>query len=286
MASGVLMLIFSFLAFYKVEESDFFDGQTWSAWSNALNLFPLATVIVLIGVALAAAVAAARFGGVSLPAGLFGFSWSDLRLLAGILGTLTLLAYLLRSTQGVDKGIGLIITTLASVGLLVGAVMERQASSPAAAPAETGGGAGQPTPAVLVILGSGLVLLIGSFLSVVEDTSAWGEAAFPLFTLPAILGVIVAGQVAAGEFAGIQLPGILGLTWSKIRLSFSAWAAFIMVALLIGRVSVEGSEISKGAGFWIMLVASIALVVGAVMKEGEGARPAPAAAPPPPPPPA
>jgi hypothetical protein len=281
------MLIFSFLAWYKL---DFFgESESWSAWSNAFNLFPLATLVVLLGVGLAAAVGAARFGGVSLPGDVAGFSWSDLRLLFGILATLTLLTYLLRDTAEVDKGIGLIITTLAAIGFLVGAVLERQSAGVTDAADEVGSG-GQPSPGSLVLMLGGLVLLIGSFLSVASDTSAWGEVAFPLYTLPAILGVIVAGQLALSEFAGTRVPGVLGLSWPKIRLGFSAWAALMMICLLIGEAGVEGSSADKEIGFWIMLLGSLALLAGAVMRHGEGARPAATTTrggtPPPPPPPA
>ncbi len=51
-----------------------------------------------------------------------------------------------------------------------------------------GGSGGQPTPADWVIIGAGVAILIGSFLNVVEETSAWGEGAFPIYAIPAILG--------------------------------------------------------------------------------------------------
>lgn len=292
MASGLLMLIFSFLAWYKVEDFD-----SWSAWSNAFNLFPLATLVVLIGAVLAAGVAASRFGGTSLPDRVGGFTWPDLRLLFGVLATLTLLAYVLRSfgeDAGIDKGIGLIITLLAAIGFLVGAVLERQESTPSAV-AEEAGGAGQPSPATLVLIGAGVLILIGSFLTAAssdgDSRSAWGEILFPLYTLPALLGVVIAAQVALAEFTQTRIPALLGVGWAKIRLAFAGWAALMMICLLVGRISVEGSEVSKGVGFWIMLIASIGLVVGAVMREGEAGRPAAprrsaATSPPPPPPPA
>lgn len=293
-ASGVLMLIFSFLTWYEIEESSFFEGQSWSAWSNAFNLFPLATLIAVIGAVLAAATAAARFGGVALPDRLAGFSWSQLRLAAGVLGTLTLLAYYLRSfgdDGSIDKGIGMLVTLLASVGLLVGAVLtHRETGEEADADDEPGGG--QPSPAALVLIGAGIVILIGSFLAVAssdgESKSAWGEGFFPLYTLPALLGVIVAAQVAATEFAGARLPSLLGMSWSKIRLACSGWALVMMVCFLIGHSVVAEADIGKGAGFWIMLIAAIGLVVGSVMREQEASSPGappPAAAPPPPPPP-
>lgn len=295
-AGGVLMLIFSFLAWYKLDETAFTEGQSWSAWSNAFNLFPLATLIVIVGALLAVAVAATRIGGIALPDKLFGFTWSEARLTFGLLATLTLIAYLIRSFgagSGFSKGIGLYIATAGAICILVGAVIERLGAASDAEPSRpAGSGSGGPSPAALVLLGAGVLILIGSFLAAVssdgDSKSAWGEGFFPLYTLPALLGVVIAAQAALAEFASVRLPAVLGLSWSKIRLSFGAWALLMMVCFLLGRVVVEGAEISKGVGFWIMLVAAIGLLVGAVMREQEASRPAapPPAAPPPPPPPA
>ncbi len=293
-AGGALMLIFSFLAWYKFEETSFFEGQSWSAWSNAFNLFPLATLIAIVGALLAAGTAAAAFGGVALPDRLLGFTFAQIRVAFGVLATLTLLAYLLRSFGeggGLEKDIGLYIALLGSIGLLAGAVMG-QLGEPAEA-GEGGAGGGQPSPATLVLIGAGVVILIGSFLSSIssggEGTSAWGEGLFPLYTLPALLGAVVAIEAAMAEFAGARLPALLGMSWSQIRLACSGWALLMMICFLIGRVAVEGGGVGKGAGFWIMLIAAIGLVAGSVMREQEGSRPAPppppAAAPPPPPPP-
>ncbi len=293
-AGGVLMLIFSFLSWYEFEQTSFFKGQSWSAWSNAFNLFPLATLIVIIGAVLAAGTAAAVFGGVALPDRVLGFSFSQLRVVAGVLGTLTLLAYLLRSFGdggGLGKDIGLYITLLGSIALLVGAVMG-QLDAPEEAADEPPAGSGQPSPAALVLIGAGVVILIGSFLAAVssdgDSTSAWGSGFFPLYTLPALLGVIVAIEIAASEFAGTRLPGLLGMSWPQIRLALSGWALLMMLCFLVGRVTVEGVDVGKGVGFWIMLIAAIGLVVGSVMREQESnpaVAPRAAAPPPPPPPP-
>ena len=292
MASGVLMLIFSFLAFYKVEETDFFEGEKWSAWSNALSLFPLATLVVIGMVVLAVVVAIDRFADAGIPERVALFSWSDLRLLLGVLGTITLLGYLFRS-GGIDKGIGLYVCTLATIGMIAGAVMERSEAGFAAADDSGGGSGGQPTPADWVIIGAGVAILIGSFLNVVEETSAWGEGAFPIYAIPAILGVVMLIQVAVSTFTRAQLPGsVLGLTWNQVHLALGGWAALSMICFLIGRITVEGDDVSWKSGFWIMLIASLGLVAGAVMRLQEANRPAtpvappPAGGPPPPPPPA
>lgn len=290
MASGVLMLIFSFLAFYKVDGNDFFEGEKWSAWSNALSLFPLATIVVLATVALAVVVAVNRFASAGLPERVGLYSWSDLRLLVGVLGTITLLSYVFRSGD-IDKGIGLYICTLAGIGLIAGAVMERsEAGLNAAADTDAGG---PPAPGDWVIVGSGIVILIASFLNVVEETSAWGEGAFPIYAVPAILGVVMVIHIVVTKLAGADLPGsILGLSWNQIHIALGGWAALTMICLLVGRITVEGDDVSRKIGFWIMLLAAIGLAVGAVMRLQEVNRPGtpvappPGGNPPPPPPPA
>ena len=301
MASGAVMLIFSFLAFYKVDGGDFVESDSWSAWSNAFNFFPLATLLVIAGVALAAEVAIRRFGNVSVPDRVAGFTWGQLRLIVGALATLVMLGYLLRSfgdaggDGGLSKGIGLFLTTLAMIGLLVSAVMER--SEAGAEPAAGAVGRHEPLPGDWLVIGGGVVILIGSFLNVVggdfsDSTSAWGQGLFPLYTIPVLLGVVMAAQVAASAFADVRIPNrLLGFNWSQIHLVLAFFAAFMMVSFLIGRVSIDGSGAGKEIGFWFMLLASLALAAGAFLKAQEGDRsagPAPGGQrqPPPPPPPA
>lgn len=291
MASGVLMLIFSFLAWYKIDKTTFTEAQSWSAWSNAFNLFPLATLIAIVGVLLAVGVAATRIGGMTLPDKVGSLTWSDVRLIFGFLATLTLIAYAIRSFGeggSIGKGIGLYVTTLGAIGILVGALLDGRGSG--AEPGRADASSGQLSPATLVLIIAGVVILIGSFLAVLssdgESKSAWGEGFFPLYTLPALLGVVVAAEAALSEFASVRLPAVLGLSWSTIRHAFAGWALLMMVCFLIGRVVVEGAEVDKGIGFWLMLVASAGLVAGAVMREQEANRPAAAPPPPPPPPPA
>lgn len=305
MASGLLMLISSFLPFYKIggDESGIGD-LSWSGWSTAVNIFPIATVAILLVVALAGQVALARFANVKSLDGLFGFSWRDLRLLVGGIVLLVMFCYLIRSfgvfSPGFGKGIGLWIAFLSSIGFMVGAVMERN---------EAGGGAvvegraakhPAPTPSDLAIMASGVIILIGSFLALYtegdESLKAWDSPLFPLYVLPALFGVLMAAQVAVTTFTSMGLPErILGLDWKKIHLALGIWAAFMMLAFLIGHIAFTADDVSnddpsKGIGYWLMLISALGLAGGAIMRLQESGTPAtpappPAAAPPPPPPP-
>lgn len=274
MASGAVMLIFSFLAFYKVDVD---GGDSWSAWSNAFNLFPLSTLLVIAGVALAAEVAVRRFADASIPDGVAGFSWSQLRLVLGALGTLVMLGYLIRSfgsEAGFAKGVGLFLTTLAMIGLVVSAVMERAEGGTESAAGAVG--RHEPLPGDWLVIGGGVVILIGSFLGLYETgldetTSAWGQGLFPLYAIPALLGVVMAAQVAASAFADVRIPDrVLGLSWREIHLVLGFFVAFMMVSFLIGRVTIEDADASKEIGFWIMLLASLALAAGAFLKAQDG----------------
>jgi hypothetical protein len=159
------------------------------------------------------------------------------------------------------------------------------------------------SPAGIVIMVGGVVMLIGSFLAFYKYSlgslgisaadraaaravgvklpegnsiswSAWthnGAPLFPLTILPVLLGLIMALQVGLTNLANVRLPErVLGFDWKQIHLLCGAQAALLMVLYLI--VNKEGA--SFGVGFWLMLLASIALVVGAVMLSRE-----PAAAP-------
>lgn len=304
MAAGVLMLIFSFLAFYKIGDEDTGIGDlSWSGWSTAVNLFPITTVAALLVALLAAQVAIARFANVDMPERIFGYSWADLRVLVGAIATIVMLSYALRSfsdaTDGIGKGIGLWICLLSAAGFLVGSIMERNAAGADALADQTPQKAG-PTPGDWVLIAAGVVLVVGSFLPAYSEDGdslkSWDSPFFPLYLIPVLFGVIVAIHVAVTTFSGARVPGrVLGVDWGRIHLALGAWATFMMLGFLISHANftvddVEIEDPGKGAGFWLMLVGSIALVVGAVLRDREGSRPAaqqppPAAAPPPPPPP-
>jgi hypothetical protein len=122
----------------------------------------------------------------------------------------------------------------------------------------------QPTTGEWVIMGAGGVMLIASFLDFVGKTSAWGSHLFPIATLIVIYGVIMAAQIALTKFASVQLPDrVADFTWEQIHLALSVFALLMSLGWLI-----SGAP-SKGIGLWLILLASIALVVGAVMLQRE-----------------
>ena len=134
------------------------------------------------------------------------------------------------------------------------------------------------SPANIVILAGGAVMLIGSFLSFYTfgpfSSSAWGGASgfgvFGIATVVVLCGIVMAAQVGLTAFAsGVTLPDkLLGLTWDQVHLALGFQAAFEMLAFLIR----SKGGLSFGIGFWFMLLSGIALLVGAIMRvTGAGA---------------
>jgi hypothetical protein len=126
LVGGALMLIGSFLAFYKLPGFTVgtvqVGSQSFSAWSR--GNFGIVTVIVLCGVAMAGQVALSTWAtGVNLPARPFGMRWDQVHLALGFQTAIMMLAFLARNRQGLDLGIGFWMMLLAAVVLFAGAIM-------------------------------------------------------------------------------------------------------------------------------------------------------------------
>jgi hypothetical protein len=128
------------------------------------------------------------------------------------------------------------------------------------------------SPAGIVILAGGAVMLIGSFLTFYSYSSltynAWsggsGFGVFGVATVVVLCGIVMGAQVALAAFAsGVAVPDrVLGLNWDQIHLALGFQAAVMMLAFLVR----SKSPFTFGIGFWFMLLAGIALLVGAIMR--------------------
>jgi hypothetical protein len=135
-----------------------------------------------------------------------------------------------------------------------------------------------PSPANIVIMAAGLFMLIASFFSFYEfsvlgasgEFTAWSSRLFfPVSIIPVVFGVVMAAQVAISTFAPqVKMPDkLFGFDWNQVHVALGAQAAIMMLAFFMQ----DRAPLDIGAGFWLMLLASIGLVVGAVMKTREPA---------------
>lgn len=137
----------------------------------------------------------------------------------------------------------------------------------------------------LVILIAGGVILIASFLDfyaskkigdgpfaiTIGGGNAWSSGRFLIATIPALLGVLMAAEVALVTFAPqVSLPDhVLGFTRTQVLVVLGAQATIMMLAFLLQNTG----GIGKGIGMYLMLIAAIALLVGAVMRLRENPGP-------------
>jgi len=124
------------------------------------------------------------------------------------------------------------------------------------------------SPANIVILAGGAVMLVGSFLDFYtfagQSVNAWSSGLFGIATVIVLCGTVMGVQVAVAAFApNVKLPeALLGLTWDQVHLALGFQAALMMLAYLV--LSHGGA--SFGIGFWFMMLAAIALLTGAIMR--------------------
>jgi hypothetical protein len=122
----------------------------------------------------------------------------------------------------------------------------------------------QPTPGEITIMAGGAVMLIASFLDFAGKTSAWGSGLFPIATLIALYGIVMAAQIALTKFANVSLPDrVAGFTWEQVHLLLAVFALLMSIGWIISGIN------SKGIGLWLLFLGSIALVAGAVMLQRE-----------------
>jgi hypothetical protein len=139
------------------------------------------------------------------------------------------------------------------------------------------------TPANWVIVIAGAVILIGSFLPFykadsplggTDSLNAWSSGLFLIATLPALLGVLMAVQVALVAFANTSFPErVLGLTWDQVHLALGFQITLMMIFFLIRdpNFGLGNLGVDRGIGLFVMLLAAIALLVGAIMRTREAA---------------
>lgn len=127
----------------------------------------------------------------------------------------------------------------------------------------------KPSPASIVIMASGAVMLLFSFFDWFEDSgfsvNAWGGdfyEPFPLFTYAPVFGAISAGLIAARTFGNLDAREIAGFTINQIVKALSIFSLLLMIGIWV-----FGED--AAIGLILNLLGSIGLVVGAFMGDSE-----------------
>lgn len=122
------------------------------------------------------------------------------------------------------------------------------------------------TVADLIMGAGGVVAFLFSFLAFFKSgrssVNAWdGDAGAFATTVPAILGLVMVVWIVL-ELAGVSLPErVLTFDHAQLKATWGIGAAGIMLSWL----SADFGGADKGIGFWLMLIGSFAMAVGAVM---------------------
>ena len=109
-AGGVVTFIFSFL--------DFFDGT--NAWGT--GLFPVTTIIAILGLAMAVFIALDIFAGFRLP-DFLTFNYKQMYVTWGVVAGVFMLAWLIVDTGALDKKAGLYLMLIGALAMAVGSIL-------------------------------------------------------------------------------------------------------------------------------------------------------------------
>ncbi len=121
LAGGAVALLASFLPWYTSGD------DSASAWSR--GLFPVATLVPILGTVMAAQVLVDKLTGASMPRRLGDFTWEQIHLVAAVGAAALVFCYLVLDRSGADLGFGFYLEMLAVAALVAGAVMIRKERS-------------------------------------------------------------------------------------------------------------------------------------------------------------
>ena len=185
------MFVASFLTFA-------FGNSAWGTF-----LFPLATLLPLYGVIMAAHIAVTKYANVNLPPRVFGFTWEQIHLVLGLLAGFMAIGWFVTNVG--PRGVGVWIEVMGGIALVAGAVnlqTRAQHGSDRLTPAR----AKLSAPDVVILI-AGALLLVGSFLAFYtvpgytvgtikvgsQSANAWSRGLFGIATVAVVCGVAMAG---------------------------------------------------------------------------------------------
>jgi hypothetical protein len=119
------------------------------------------------------------------------------------------------------------------------------------------------------VMAAGLIALIGSFLPFYDergfDPSAWGSGVFPVGTLIMLFVVAAAALVALAAFTDVDFGNVLTFAVQQIVVALTFFSTILALAFLILSYGGDLVEVDKGVGYFLLLIASIGSLVGAIM---------------------
>ncbi|MGI9021851.1 MAG: hypothetical protein ACR2HV_01210 [Acidimicrobiales bacterium] len=128
-AAGAVAVVFSFFPWFRVV-----GGFYFGAW--ATGLFPLATLVPILGGLMMVQVLVDKLAGATKSRGIGDFTWDQLHLVMAVGAAVVAFCYLIRAREpDTSFGFGFYVDLAATVALVVGAVMirnERRSATPPA----------------------------------------------------------------------------------------------------------------------------------------------------------
>ena len=116
--AGAVTLLGSFLEWIDFGD---FGGGGESAWGD--GLFPTYTFVGIFGTVMALQIVLSKLANVQFPDRVMGFTWPQIHLVLGFFAALIAISFLIVDKSSGDTGIGFILSLIAAIGLMVGAVM-------------------------------------------------------------------------------------------------------------------------------------------------------------------
>lgn len=143
------------------------------------------------------------------------------------------------------------------------------------------------TPGEIVIMASGAVIFVFSFFpwwkAGIIERSAWESGLFPIATLVPIGALLLAGHVALDRLLKASIPKRVGdFTWEQVYIGVAIWVVLLCLGFAIQDRSFGfgGSGFDLGVGFYLDLLGSVGLLVGAfLIRQEQGTRTVAAASP-------
>jgi hypothetical protein len=129
LVAGALMLIGSFLAFYKSETNGVSVAEV-NAWDH--GLFMIATLPALLGTVMALQIVLVAFGNITMPNRVLSLTWDQFHLVIALQTLVLMVGFLVRARVDevvfethieVTFGTGFWLMLVGAVGLVLGALM-------------------------------------------------------------------------------------------------------------------------------------------------------------------